>query len=48
MGHNGAGKSTLINSICGLVEKDSGNAKMFDHDINTELRKARKRLGVVS
>jgi len=48
MGHNGAGKSTLINSICGLVNRNYGNAKMFEFDINTNLRKIRKRLGVVS
>ena len=48
MGHNGAGKSTLINSICGLVNRNYGNAKMFEFDINHNLRKIRKRLGVVS
>lgn len=48
MGHNGAGKSTLINCLCGLVTRNYGNAKMFDYDINHNLRKVRKRLGVVS
>ena len=33
MGHNGAGKSTLINTICGLVHKDSGNARILDSNI---------------
>jgi len=48
MGHNGAGKSTLINVICGLVYKDSGNAKIFDLNIEDDLRQVRKRMGVVS
>lgn len=34
MGHNGAGKSTLINVLCGLVNKDSGNARIFDKNIS--------------
>ena len=38
MGHNGAGKSTLINTLCGLVYKDKGNAKVFEHNINDDLR----------
>jgi len=33
MGHNGAGKSTLINVLCGLISKDSGNARIFDFNI---------------
>jgi ABC-type multidrug transport system ATPase subunit len=48
MGHNGAGKSTLINVLCGLVNKDEGNARIFDSNIEHELRKCRKRMGVVS
>lgn len=28
MGHNGAGKSTLINVLCGLVDKNGGNARI--------------------
>jgi ABC-type multidrug transport system fused ATPase/permease subunit len=48
MGHNGAGKSTLINCICGLIYKDYGNARMFDYDIDENLRKVRKRMGIVS
>ena len=48
MGHNGAGKSTLINVLCGLVYKDSGNARIFDTSIEKDLRQVRKRMGVVS
>lgn len=48
MGHNGAGKSTLINLLCGLVFKDEGNARVFDFNIEENLSKIRKRMGVVS
>lgn len=48
MGHNGAGKSTLINCICGLIYKDYGNARLFDYNIDENLRQVRKRLGIVS
>jgi len=48
MGHNGAGKSTLINVLCGLVYKDGGNARIFDSNIEDNLRYCRKRMGVVS
>lgn len=48
MGHNGAGKSTLINTLCGLVVKDAGNARIYDKNIHENLRFCRKRMGVVS
>jgi ABC-type multidrug transport system ATPase subunit len=38
----------LINCICGLIYKDYGNARMFDYDIDENLRKVRKRMGIVS
>lgn len=48
MGHNGAGKTTLINVLCGLVNRDEGNARCFEHDIESSLQHVRKRMGVVS
>jgi len=48
MGHNGAGKSTLINLICGAVNKDSGNARIFKNNIADDISLARKRMGVVT
>ena len=48
MGHNGAGKSTLVNTLCGLVVKDAGNARIYDKNIHENLRFCRKRMGVVS
>ena len=48
MGHNGAGKTTLINTLCGLVNKDEGNVRIFDSNISENLQYCRKRMGVVS
>lgn len=34
MGHNGAGKSTMINTLCGLVPKNAGTARMNSFNID--------------
>ncbi|WP_169566811.1 ABC transporter ATP-binding protein [Sneathiella limimaris] len=47
LGPNGAGKSTLINILAGLVNKTSGSAKVCGYDINSQMRLARRSLGVV-
>lgn len=47
LGPNGAGKSTLINILAGLVNKTSGSAKIWGHDIGTDMRAARRSIGVV-
>lgn len=47
LGPNGAGKSTTIGIVSGLVNKSSGTAKIFGHDINTESYHAKSSLGVV-
>ncbi len=47
LGPNGAGKSTLINILAGLVNKTAGTAKIWGHDIDTEMRAARRAIGVV-
>ena len=47
LGPNGAGKSTTIGIISGLVNKTSGTAKIFGHDINTNAFYAKSSLGVV-
>ena len=39
LGPNGAGKSTLINSICGIVNFNSGNIKINGHDVIKNYRK---------
>ena len=47
LGPNGAGKSTLINSICGIVNFNSGNIKINGHDVVKDYRKARQITGIV-
>ena len=47
LGPNGAGKSTLINILSGLVIKSSGEARVWGHDIDRDMRAARLALGVV-
>ncbi len=47
LGPNGAGKSTLINILAGLVNRTSGSAKIWGHDIDTDMRAARRCIGVV-
>ena len=47
LGPNGAGKSTLINSICGIVNFDSGSITINDLDIIKNYRETRKVVGIV-
>ena len=47
LGPNGAGKSTLINILAGLVVRTSGEARIWGHDIDREMRAARRAIGVV-
>ena len=47
LGPNGAGKSTMINIMAGLVLKTSGDVKICGHDIVSDMRAARRALGVV-
>ena len=47
LGPNGAGKSTLINTVCGILNFDSGNISVNEHDIIKDYRKARSLIGIV-
>jgi|TARA_B110001469_G_scaffold45915_1_gene44913 ABC-2 type transport system ATP-binding protein len=47
LGPNGAGKSTAIGIITSLVNKTKGQVKVFGHDIDKELEKAKTYLGLV-
>ena len=47
LGPNGAGKTTLISTIAGLIRPDSGAVAIHGHDVGTDFREARKKLGVV-
>jgi ABC-2 type transport system ATP-binding protein len=45
LGPNGAGKSTLINALLGFHRPAAGTARIFGHDVRTEIRKIRKLTG---
>ena len=47
LGPNGAGKTTLISIICGLVNPSAGTVTADGHDIITDYRAARTRIGLV-
>jgi ABC-2 type transport system ATP-binding protein len=47
LGPNGAGKTTLIGVICGTVNPTSGTVLADGHDIVTEFRAARTKIGLV-
>ena len=46
LGPNGAGKTTLIKILVGLVRKTGGEARVFGHDVETDYREARDRIGL--
>ncbi|HET6726107.1 MAG TPA: ABC transporter ATP-binding protein [Gammaproteobacteria bacterium] len=47
LGPNGAGKTTLINIICGIVNPGTGRVLADGHDVVTDYRKARAKIGLV-
>jgi len=47
LGPNGAGKSTTIGIISGLVNKSSGQVKIFGYDFDTQLAQAKSCIGLV-
>ena len=47
LGPNGAGKSTLINTVCGILNFDTGNILVNEFDIKKQYRKARSLIGIV-
>ncbi|MFN3465489.1 MAG: ATP-binding cassette domain-containing protein, partial [Terricaulis sp.] len=47
LGPNGAGKTTLINMTCGIVNLSTGTIIADGHNIITEYKEARKKIGLV-
>ena len=47
LGPNGAGKTTLIGVICGIVNPTAGTVLADGHDIVTDYRAARSKIGLV-
>lgn len=47
LGPNGAGKTTLISIICGIVNLSSGDVWVDGHDIISNYRAARTKIGLV-
>lgn len=46
LGANGAGKTTTINCITGIAKFSEGTIKVFDTDVVSEYREARKKIGL--
>ncbi|RDF08583.1 ABC transporter ATP-binding protein [Haemophilus sputorum] len=47
LGHNGAGKSTTIGIISALVNKTSGQVKVFGYDLDSDKAALKKQIGLV-
>ena len=47
LGENGAGKSTTINMLCTILEKTSGDVRVFGHELSKEDDEIRKLIGIV-
>jgi len=47
LGPNGAGKTTLISIVCGIVTPSTGTVIADGHNIQTDYRAARSRIGLV-
>jgi ABC-2 type transport system ATP-binding protein len=47
LGPNGAGKTSLINAICGIVNPTSGTILADGHNVVTDYRAARSKIGLV-
>src|SRR5688500_9769928 len=47
LGPNGAGKTTLISVVCGIVTPTTGTIIADGHDIQTDYRQARSKIGLV-
>lgn len=47
LGPNGAGKTTMISIVCGIVNATEGEVRVDGHDIRSQFRQARSKIGLV-
>jgi ABC-2 type transport system ATP-binding protein len=47
LGPNGAGKSTSLGIVCSLVNKTSGQVRVFDYDLDSQREKVKRCIGIV-
>ncbi|KAK0358820.1 hypothetical protein LTR94_033826, partial [Friedmanniomyces endolithicus] len=47
LGPNGAGKTTMISIVCGIVTPSTGTITADGHDIQSDYRAARTKIGLV-
>lgn len=47
LGPNGAGKTTLISMICGIVTPSTGSISVCGHDIVSDFKETRSKIGLV-
>jgi ABC-2 type transport system ATP-binding protein len=48
LGPNGSGKTTTIRMLCGLLEPDEGEGRCLGHDIRSEARRIKLRVGYMT
>jgi ABC-2 type transport system ATP-binding protein len=48
LGPNGSGKTTTIRMLCGLLEPDGGEGRCLGHDIRTDARQIKLRVGYMT
>jgi ABC-2 type transport system ATP-binding protein len=47
LGPNGAGKSTVVRALATLIDFDAGTARVAGHDVRTQAKEVRRRIGLV-
>ena len=48
LGPNGSGKTTTIRMLCGLLDPDGGEGQCLGHDIRTDARRIKRRVGYMT
>jgi len=48
LGPNGSGKTTTIRMLCGLLEPDAGEGQCLGHDIRSDARRIKRRVGYMT